>query len=83
MKAITEPDRTRSGLVFDAALAIGLAIFGVVGTYFASAQQQPLRRPFDAGAAALVVIAALALIARRRNPVAALAVVFGTTLFYF
>jgi signal transduction histidine kinase len=83
MKTITEPDRARSGLVFDAALAIGLAIFGVVGTYFASAQQQPLRRPFDAGAAALVVIAALALIARRRNPVAVLGVVIAATLLYF
>jgi signal transduction histidine kinase len=83
MKAITEPDRARSGLVFDAALAIGLAIFGVVGTYFASAQQQPLRRPFDAGAATLVVIAALALVARRRRPVLVLGVVFGATLLYF
>jgi signal transduction histidine kinase len=82
MKAITEPDRTRSGLVFDATLAIGLAIFGVIGTYFASAQPHPLRRPFDAGAAALVVIAALALIGRRRNPVAVLGVVFGATLLY-
>ena len=83
MKSITEPDRTRSGLVFDAALAIGLAIFGVVGTYFASAQHQPLRRPFDAGAAALVVTSALALVARRRNPVAVLGIVFGATLAYF
>ena len=83
MKTITEPERAGSGLVFDAALAIGLAIFGVVGTYFASAQQQPLRRPFEAGAAALVVVAALALVARRRNPVVVLAVVFGATLLYF
>jgi signal transduction histidine kinase len=83
MKAITEPDRTRPGVVFDAALGIGLAVFGVIGTYFASSQPQPLRRPFDAGAAALVVIAALALIARRRNPVLVLAVVFGATLLYF
>ena len=83
MKAITEPDRTRSGVVFDTALAIGLAIFGVVGTYFASQQHQPLRRPFDAAAAALVVFAALALIARRRYPVVVLGVVFGTTLLYF
>jgi signal transduction histidine kinase len=83
MKAITEPDRARSGLVFDAALSIGLAILGVVGTYFGSAQQQPLRRPFDAGAAALVVIAALALVARRRNPVVVLGIVFGAFLLYF
>jgi signal transduction histidine kinase len=83
MKAITEPDRGRSGIVFDTALAIGLATFGVLGTYFASSQHQPLRRPFDAGAAALVVIAALALVARRRNPLVVLGIVFGATLLYF
>ena len=83
MKSVTEPDRTRSGVVFDIALAVGLAIFGVIGTYFASSQQQPLRRPFDAGAAVLVVVGALALVARRRNPVVVLAVVFGPTLLYF
>jgi hypothetical protein len=30
MKTITDTERARSGLAFDAALAIGLAIFGVV-----------------------------------------------------
>jgi hypothetical protein len=30
MKATTERDGTRSGIVFDTALGIGLAIFGVI-----------------------------------------------------
>lgn len=67
----------------DVALAVGLAVFGVIGTYAASQQGQPLRRPFDAGAAALVIVAALAVTWRRRHPVLVLAVVFGVTLGYF
>jgi len=66
----------RRTLLVDGALGVALAIFGVIGTYFASQQQQPLRRPFDAGGAALVVIASLALTFRRRRPLAVLAVVF-------
>jgi signal transduction histidine kinase len=67
----------------DVVLAVGLAVFGVIGTYAASQQGQPLRRPFDAGAAALVIVAALAVTWRRRYPVPVLAVVFGVTLGYF
>jgi signal transduction histidine kinase len=67
----------------DVALGVGLAVFGVIGTFAASQQGQPLRRPFDAGAAALVIVAALALTWRRRHPVVVLAVVFGVTLGYF
>jgi signal transduction histidine kinase len=73
----------RDSLLVDAVLAVGLAAFSVVGTYFASQQQQPGRRPFDAGAAVLVVIAALSLVARRRNPLAVVAIVFTATLVYF
>jgi signal transduction histidine kinase len=66
----------------DGVLAVGLAAFLTVGTYFAS-QGQPLRRPFDAGAITLVIAAAGALAWRRRHPVAVLGVVFGATLVYF
>jgi signal transduction histidine kinase len=73
----------RGSILADAALAVGLAAFSVLATYFASQQPQPGRRSYDALAAVLVVIAALALVARRRNPLAVLAIVFGTTLAYF
>jgi signal transduction histidine kinase len=74
---------TRGSFAFDLVLAIGLAVFGVVGSYFASQQHQPLRLPFDAGAGILVASSALALIWRRRWPVAVLAFVYATTLAYF
>jgi signal transduction histidine kinase len=73
---------SRTSLIVDAVLAAGLAAFLTVGTYFAS-QGQPGRRPFDAGAIALVIAAAGALAWRRRQPVAVLGVVFGATLLYF
>jgi hypothetical protein len=83
MSVTTDPHLDpRRTLLVDTTLAVGLAVFGVVGTYFASLQQQPGRRPFDVGAAALVVIAALALAARRRWPLAVVSVVFATTLAY-
>jgi signal transduction histidine kinase len=66
----------------DGALAAGLAAFLTLGTYFAS-QDQPARRAFDVGTIALIVVAAGALAARRRYPVAVMAVVFGATLVYF
>jgi signal transduction histidine kinase len=79
----TDPERARrTTLVMDGALAAGLAAFLTLGTYFAS-QHQPGRRSFDAGAVALIVVAAGALAARRRQPVAVMAVVFGATLVYF
>ena len=62
--------------------SVALAAFLVVGTYFAS-QGQPDRRAFDAGAVALLLVAAGALAWRRRAPVAVLLVVFGATLTYF
>jgi len=73
---------SRWSQVFDGVLAAGLAAFLVVGTYFAS-QGQPHRRPFDAGAVALVVVAAGALAWRRRQPLPVLGVVFGAALVYF
>jgi len=73
---------SRTSQLFDALLAVGLAAFLVVGTYFAS-QGQHYRRPFDAGTVALVVVAAGALAWRRRYPVPVLGVVFGAALVYF
>ncbi|MGH2680225.1 MAG: histidine kinase [Actinomycetota bacterium] len=73
----------RASLLPDAVLAVGLAVFSVIGTYFASQQAHPIRRPFDAGAAILVVISSLALVARRRRPLLVVAVVFTATLTYF
>jgi signal transduction histidine kinase len=71
----------RAGLA-DGALAAALAVVLPVATYFA-AQHQAGRRPFDAGAVALLIASAGALALRRRYPVAVLAVIFGTTLVYF
>ena len=72
----------RASALFDAALAVALAAFLLVGSYFAS-QGQPDRRTFDAGAVVLLLVAAGALAWRRRYPVAVLLVVFGATLTYF
>jgi signal transduction histidine kinase len=71
----------RRELLADGALAVGLAAFVTVGTYFAS-QNQPGRRPFDAGTVALIVVAAGVLVVRRRFPVAVLVAVFGSVLAY-
>src|SRR5918992_2863070 len=72
----------RPNYVFDAVVAVALAAFSTVGTYFAS-QNQPGHGPFDAGATALVIVAAGALAWRRRYPVAVLGTVFGATVIYF
>lgn len=66
----------------DALIALGLAAFMVLGTYFA-AHGQPARRGFDAAAVVLVVVAAGALAFRRRWPVAVLLFVVGVALIYF
>lgn len=71
----------RAGLVADSVLALVLAAVLTGATYFVS-QHQPSMRPFDVGAAALVIASSLALAARRRRPVAVLAVVFGIVLAY-
>jgi signal transduction histidine kinase len=71
----------RRSLIADGLLAAGLAVLLTVASYFAS-RGQPSGRPFDAGAAALVILAAGALAGRRRYPAAVLAMVFGATLVY-
>jgi signal transduction histidine kinase len=81
LAAITGSDPRRRSIV-DGALAAGLALLVMLGTYFAS-EHQLQRRPFDAGAAALIVVAAGALAFRRRHPVGVLEVVFGATILYF
>jgi signal transduction histidine kinase len=72
---------SRRGLVVDGALAAGLAAFLTLGIYFAW-RSHPVHRTFDAGAVALVVVAAGALALQRSHPVAVLATVFGATLVY-
>ena len=59
----------RAGLAADSALALVLAAVLTVATYFVS-QRQASVRPFDAGAAALVIASSAALAARRTRTVA-------------
>lgn len=72
---------SRAGLAADSALALALAAVLTVATYFASRHQAAVR-PFDAGAAALVVASSAALAGRRWHPAAVLALVFGLILAY-
>jgi signal transduction histidine kinase len=65
------------------AVGLGLAVLFVVGTYLASRQDPSAHRTFDGWAVVLLATAAAALVLARRYPVAALLVVFGTTLVYF
>jgi signal transduction histidine kinase len=85
MSAEDVNQRVRPGaptsLWVDGALSVGIAVFITIGTYFAS-QGQPERRPFDAWAVAILLVSAGALTARRRHPVATLAVVFVATFAY-
>ena len=71
----------RAGLAADSALALVLAAVLTVASYFVS-QHRASVRPFDAGAAALVIASAAALAARRTRPVAVLAAEFGIVLAY-
>lgn len=83
MSVWEDPDvASRRARRVDAAVALALAVFLVVGTYFAS-QEQAARRAFDAGAVVLLVAAAGALAFRRRWPVGVLWFVFGAILTYF
>jgi signal transduction histidine kinase len=71
----------RAALAADSALALVLAAALTVATYFVS-RHQASARPFDAGAAVLVIASAAALAALRTRPVAVLAAVFGIVLAY-
>ena len=73
---------TRRNLIADIALSAGLAVLVAVGTHFA-AHGQHAYRPADAGAYTLAIVAAGALVWRRRYPVQVMGVVFGATLAYF
>ena len=72
---------SRAGLAADSALALALAVVLTVATYFVSRHRASVR-PFDAGAAALVIVSAAVLAVRRTRPVAVLAAVFGIVLAY-
>ena len=71
----------RAGLAADSALGLALAAVLTAATYFVS-QHRASVRPFDAGAAALIIASSAALAARRTRPVAVLAAVFGIVLAY-
>lgn len=65
----------------DVALALVLLGFGLLATGLAG-DNQPGSRPVDAASRVLIAVAALALLVRRRSPVAALAVVTVATSTY-
>jgi signal transduction histidine kinase len=71
----------RRALLVDSVVAAALAALLTLGTSFA-ARHQPGHRPFDAGAIALVALAAGVLAWRRRYPAAVLVGVFGAILVY-
>jgi signal transduction histidine kinase len=76
------PDRSPAGpTARDVVLAAGLGLFMLAGT-FAAEYGRGTRHP-DAGAAALILAIAAALIFRRRRPVQVLTVVWLLTLGYF
>jgi signal transduction histidine kinase len=70
-----------SARAVDGLLVVGMAVFGVVGS-IGAAGNQPDRRPLDALAYALILLGTAALLARRRHPVAVLAVTVATTVAY-
>jgi signal transduction histidine kinase len=70
-----------SARVVDGLLVVGMAVFGVVGS-IGAAGNQPDRRPLDALAYGLILLASVALLARRRHPVAVLAVTVAATVAY-
>jgi signal transduction histidine kinase len=69
------------GWRLDLAVALAVAVVQVLGTH-AAAQGQPEREPLDALAYILLAAGPVALLARRRFPVAVYALVFGATLAY-
>jgi signal transduction histidine kinase len=70
-----------SARVVDGLLVVGMAVFGVVGS-IGAAGNQPDRRPLDAVAYGLILLASVALVARRRHPVAVLAMTVAVTVAY-
>ena len=66
----------------DAGIAVVVGVLQIVGTYLASRGQTD-RASMDALAYALLAAGPVALLVRRRFPVAVLLVVFGTTLAYW
>ncbi len=66
----------------DAGIAVVVGVLQIVGTYVASRGQTD-RASMDALAYALLAAGPVALLVRRRFPVAVLLVVFGTTLAYW
>ncbi|MCG5472744.1 sensor histidine kinase [Micromonospora sp. LAH09] len=69
------------GVAADAALALVLLGFGLLATGLAG-DNQPASTPVDAASRVLIAVAALALLLRRRAPIATLAVVTVTTSAY-
>jgi signal transduction histidine kinase len=70
-----------SARVVDGLLVMGMAVFGVVGS-IGAAGNQPDRRPLDAVAYGLILLASVALLVRRHQPVAVLAVTVAATVAY-
>jgi signal transduction histidine kinase len=81
-------ERTKRGIGvpvvsrFDAALALAVLLVQVGATY-AAARHQHVHRPWDALAVALLAAGPIALLVRRRYPVAVLAVALSTALAYW
>jgi len=73
--------RLLEGWPGDLAIALVIGVVQLVGTSFA-AHNQPTQRPLDALGYALLAAGPAATLARRRAPVAVLAVVFAATLLY-
>ena len=71
----------RRPLAIDGALAAGIAVVQVAGTYLAGRHQVD-RETFDALAGVLLVTGPAALVMRRRFPVAVYATAFASTLAY-
>src|SRR6185312_5562398 len=72
----------RSPWVVVVAQVLALEVVVLVGSYFAS-RDQPLRRPLDAFAYGLLIVAPLALAASRRWPLGAFALALTSALLYY
>jgi signal transduction histidine kinase len=79
--ATSRGDADRATVMSAIPVAVGLGIFVLVGTYFAS-QRDTVARSFDAGTVVLIALASAALAFRRRAPVPVLLAVFVIALVY-